>query len=362
MTGLAFEVSGITCSCRYKDRAACAPKAVSLKPTRYRRAMRRWTTLGAWARREAVLVSGLGAGTAIAALAVRFHVQWLVVVGVIVAAAGALARVLIAEQRTRIEAARERVESARLFRVPVAPVGEIDPTVIGVDYAAQTLISGGGHPDYVARLADDRLRSAVAAALDGTGPWIVVVTGHSKVGKSRSLFEALRTTCPTLDLVAPVSADAVTKILTPGVGLRMGSRAAVLWLDDLEPFLNTGVTLQAVLEWHGRTTGRIVAATYGGKGGERVTGSSSKDLPTIASEVLQRATEVSLDRTTPEELKELRPRLTPREAAALERHGLAAYLVAGPMLERKLNTGRHGAGDPMCPGGVAVVYAAVDWA
>jgi hypothetical protein len=42
--------------------------------------------------------------------------------------------------------------------------------------------------------------------------------------------------------------------------------------------------------------------------------------------------------------------------------GLAAYLVAGPALERKLTTSRHALGEPECPEGVAVVYAAVDWA
>jgi hypothetical protein len=47
---------------------------------------------------------------------------------------------------------------------------------------------------------------------------------------------------------------------------------------------------------------------------------------------------------------------------AIDRHGLAAYLVAGPALERKLITGRHAPGQDACPEGVAVVYAATDWA
>ena len=44
------------------------------------------------------------------------------------------------------------------------------------------------------------------------------------------------------------------------------------------------------------------------------------------------------------------------------RHGLAAYLVAGPALQTKLFTARHAPGEPACPEGVAVVYTAVDWA
>jgi tetratricopeptide (TPR) repeat protein len=41
---------------------------------------------------------------------------------------------------------------------------------------------------------------------------------------------------------------------------------------------------------------------------------------------------------------------------------LAAYLVAAPALERKLSTRRHAPGEPESPEGVAIVYAAVDWA
>jgi tetratricopeptide (TPR) repeat protein len=62
------------------------------------------------------------------------------------------------------------------------------------------------------------------------------------------------------------------------------------------------------------------------------------------------------------ELGALRARVSAEQFASLERHGLAAYLVAAPQLERKLATRRHAPGDPACPDGVAVVAAAVDWA
>jgi len=85
-------------------------------------------------------------------------------------------------------------------------------------------------------------------------------------------------------------------------------------------------------------------------------------LKTIASEVLQHAREVPLQATTRNELAAIRQQLDIGEAASLERHGLAAYLVAGPQLERKLNTGLHEPGDDACPEGVALVHTAVDWA
>ena len=148
--------------------------------------------MGAWARRETVLLSCLAAAAAIALLAGPLGAAWLGVAGAIVAAAGALARVVIAVQRARLEGQRERADSACLLRVAVAPIGEVNPTLIGVDPAAQTILPGDVVPEYVGRVADDALREAVAAALDGSGRWLVVVVGRSKVGKSRTLFQALR--------------------------------------------------------------------------------------------------------------------------------------------------------------------------
>ena len=63
-------------------------------------------------------------------------------------------------------------------------------------------------------------------------------------------------------LVAPVDAAALKALLTPGQGLRLRSVAAVLWLDDLEPFLNGGVTWQTLCEWRASGSARIVAGTY----------------------------------------------------------------------------------------------------
>lgn len=219
-----------------------------------------------WARREAVLVSALAAGVAIAALAAPLGVGWLTIAGAIVAAAGALARLGVAVRRTQLEGERERIELGRLLRIDVAPIGEVDPTLIGIDRAEQTILPGGAVPDYVQRAADDQLQEAVAAALDGSGRWMIVVEGPSKVGKSRSLFQALREAAQAspLQLVAPMTAEALRSLLTPGQGLRVASGAAVLWLDDLEPFLNQGTTLHTLREWHAAGPARIVAGTYGG--------------------------------------------------------------------------------------------------
>src|SRR5262249_32715121 len=137
---------------------------------------------------------------------------------------------------------------------------------------------------------------------------------------------------------------------------------AVLWLDDLEPFLNQGITLQTLREWHASGPGRIVAATYGGKGSEQIAGATVTGVATIAADVLAHAREIPLAITRAADLGQLRAQLDDAELEAIDRHGLAAFLVAGPALERKLTTGRHGPGERPCPEGVALVYAAADWA
>ena len=325
----------------------------------------RWsTTLAAWTRREAVLVAALAVAAGVAALAKPLHAPWLVVAGAAVGAAGALARGVIAVRRARLEGRRERAESVRRLRVAVAPVGEIDPTMVGVDPAAQTILPGGQVPAYVGRGVDAVLREAVAAGLRGAGPWLLVVFGPAKAGKSRTMLEALRRCAPPagLQLIAPTDGEALRGLLTPGQDLRLGHTPAVLWLDDLEPFLNQGITLQTLREWHARRPGRIVAATYGGKGSEQIAGATVAGVATVAADVLGHACEVPLAITSAAELGELRDRLDDAQLQAIGHHGLAAFLVAGPVLERKLTTGRHAPGEQACPEGAALVYAAADWA
>jgi hypothetical protein len=257
----------------------------------------------------------------------------------------------------------EREHTELVGRAPVAAVGQIDPTQIGVDAAAQTILDGGRVPRYAGRAVDGELRGAVKAALEGSGPWIVVVMGPSKVGKSRALFEALRHCAQDreLALVAPVDGDALRALLSSG-RLRPQHSRVVLWLDDLEPFLNADVRLATLRRWHAGGAGWIVAATYGGKGSELIAGSAAGGLATIAAEVLADACEIPMEATTASELSALRSATSREQFEGVERHGLAAYLVAAPALERKLYTQRHAPGEDPCPEGLAVVHAAVDWA
>jgi tetratricopeptide (TPR) repeat protein len=323
------------------------------------------STLGTWVRRERLLVTSLAVAAGVAALSKPLGDSSLLIVALVIAAAGAALRILIVLQEVKGEGARETAELERRSRTPLGFVQSIDPRAIGVDPAAQTVLAGGEIPDYVPRAADEMLRQAVDSALDGTGRWLVVVCGPSKVGKSRTLFEAV---CgcrhhDELVLLAPVDGGSLKSFLTPDLAPRVGGNKAVLWLDDLEPFVAQGVTLDTLREWHERTR-MPVLATYGGKGSDRVgdTGLAMRELTELTSSILQHAREIHLGATTSSELRSILPGLPTEARGAIDRHGLPAFLVAAPALERKLTTRRHGPGEPEAPEGAAVVRAAVDWA
>jgi len=308
------------------------------------------------------------ASSAVAVLAVVLN-ERLLLVAAIVTLLGALAQALILARSERLARAQDEVLLERRLRVPVARVDAIDPTAVGVDPAAQSLFDGGEVPRYLPRDVDARLREAILAALAGEGPWLVVVTGPSKVGKSRTLLHAL-VSCPRgvggdraakLVMVAPADGDAVRALLRPGEGPDLRGGRPVLWLDDLEPFVAQEVGWQTLREWHERF-GAVVLATYGGKGSERVAAGNSRELASLTDTILQHATEIALEKTSASELAGLPAGLPGYALAAIEQHGLAAIMVAAPALARKLATRRHAPGEPESPEGAAIVYAAVDWA
>jgi tetratricopeptide (TPR) repeat protein len=272
------------------------------------------------------------------------------------------------EEWRREEAVREemrlREEEQRnaALRTPIALVDDIDPTRIGVDAAVQTELPGGQVPEYLPRRADDELRLAVRAALDDER-WIVVATGPSKTGKSRARFEALRHVAQrtSIELVAPRNAAGL-RLLTRTERPGRNAIPTVLWSDDLEPFVNEGVTLDALCDWHATVQRGLVATTFGGKGSELVADSDSTKLATLTGQILQQARRISVPETAADELTPLRSRLSSEALSAIDRHGLAAYLVAAQALEDKLSTRRHLPTEPESPEGVAIVFAAVDWA
>jgi hypothetical protein len=151
--------------------------------------MRSSATLGEWNRRKTVLVACLAAAVALAVLAVALKLPWLGVAGLVVAAVGAMASLVINTEQARLASKRERPELDRRVKVPVAPITGIDPTEIGVDPAATQTVLGATVPEYVAREVDADLRGAIEAALSGAGSWMLVTFSliASPLGAARIL-------------------------------------------------------------------------------------------------------------------------------------------------------------------------------
>jgi tetratricopeptide (TPR) repeat protein len=301
---------------------------------------------------------------AAAGLADPLGAPWLKSAGVVAALVFAVALFVVKAARLRLEKRREQWESDRRLRIPVTPAAEVDPLSIGVERAAQSVLPGGEHPAYLPRGVDTAVREGILAAVEGRGRWLVVMQGPSKVGKSRTLFEGLLAADAKVQVVAPINGDAVKALLVPGQAPRWNPGSKALWLDDLEPFLNDGVTWQTLREWHAGArpdSPRIVLATYGGKGSERIAGSTTAGLATTAGEMLQHALEIPLAATSPSEEANLPDAASDADRAAIRQSGLAAFLVAGPALERKLRTGLHAPGAAPCPAGAVLVDAVVDW-
>jgi tetratricopeptide (TPR) repeat protein/energy-coupling factor transporter ATP-binding protein EcfA2 len=302
-------------------------------------------------------------GFVICGLAVALNLAWMFLAGVGVMVSVVAVRLVIRLRRVSFERLVYRRERDRRTLVPVQSISSVDPIDVGIAPAAPAGFAGQALSSYLPRDVDEQFHTAIREALEGSGSWIVVATGSSKVGKSRTLFEALRYVAgyEDIEFVAPVDSEALLLLLAErSVGEAAGRRRA-LWLDDLEPFLSQGVTWQMLREWHAGVAEGVVAATYGGKGSDLVRGSASTALVTIAADVLEHAREIQVQGTMPHELKPLRAELSPEAFSSIEEHGLGAYLVAAPALVRKLTTARHAPGELECPEGVAVVYAAIDW-
>ncbi|MDZ5446907.1 hypothetical protein U2F26_29970 [Micromonospora sp. 4G57] len=134
-------------------------------------------------------------------------------------------------------AARERVSTAHLRRPAGAVrVREARPRLLGVHASIQVDAAATDLPVYVPRDVDADLRTAISAAQQGG---FVLLVGDSSVGKTRSLFEAVKAELPEWWLVQPGDAAAVAEFA--------GDPAprTVVWLDELQRYLDATPSLPA---------------------------------------------------------------------------------------------------------------------
>ncbi|MFC5005358.1 tetratricopeptide repeat protein [Dactylosporangium cerinum] len=151
-------------------------------------------------------------------------------------------------------AAWERVATAHQPRpVGAVRVREARPRLLGVHAAIQLPGTAEELPPYVPRDLDADLRADLTAAAAQGG--FVLLLGGSSVGKTRALYEAVRAELPEWWLLHPTdtpTADAHAAAPTP---------RTVMWLDELQRYLNHRTGLPAGALRQLITAGTVVVAT-----------------------------------------------------------------------------------------------------
>ncbi len=131
--------------------------------------------------------------------------------------------------------------------------------LLGVHAAIRSHDTGGYEsswdelPTYVPRDLDPLLRTAIAAAAERGG--FVLLTGGSATGKTRTLFEAVRTVLPEWWLVHPQTADEVRTLADGPI------RQTVVWLDELQNYLDHDAGLPVATIRRLISAGAMVVAT-----------------------------------------------------------------------------------------------------
>ncbi|MEU4499222.1 bifunctional trypsin-like peptidase domain-containing/SEL1-like repeat protein [Streptomyces sp. NPDC023998] len=232
-------------------------------------------------------------------------------------------------------------------------VCDLDPYRLGTtssDYGSPG--SYGDRDPYVPRTqgdADTQLKAALEPAR------MVLVVGPSKVGKTRTTFEAIRARWEQAHLVAPLPESLVTLAAHPR--LCATRDPLVVWLDDLDRFLTTAealtpAVLTALLARSGHT---VVVASMRQEARDRLraaTGEFNRDTRSL----LEAATPIEL-RSTSEDPNEQAAARAAYPDQRLEGSGLAERLGYAPELLSAYRDSK--AANPVR---YTVVRTAIDWA
>jgi tetratricopeptide (TPR) repeat protein len=252
-----------------------------------------------------------------------------------------------------------------ICRVPVTSVSAVDPFSIGVfpSELAEREAGDGNVPPYVPRRVDDALRRALSESSLDRSQRLVTLRGDPKSGKSRAMWEAVRTLqdrrllalvppVPGSDSTDPGYAPLSTLLRLERPVSRSKGSDLVIWIDDAQLHLQHGLTRDNLRRLVGRYPKVIVVLNIHSNA---LDGIKDFDAPLHA-----------LLRQPFDELI-LRPVLGPAELAAAKAAypGLAGNtdLARLPELFAAVNllTDRyqsHWADEPV---GTAVAKAAIDW-
>lgn len=206
-------------------------------------------------------------------------------------------------------------------------VAEVNEYALGATASVVGNAHDHGRSDpYVAR-TQNRVDSRLAVAL--AGPRMVLVVGTAKVGKTRTLFEAVRAHDRLARVLVPARNSLSELIIHPR--LTDSEDLVVVWLDDLHEYLNsadplTPALLARLTDRPGRT---IVVATLRSENREQLCGGGE----------LQRDTRLLLEQALTIDLVSMGEDPDEKIAAVrtypdldLVPYGLSEFLGGGPEL------------------------------
>lgn len=210
-----------------------------------------------------------------------------------------------------------------------------DPVTVGVHRAE------GGLPPYVRRDRHDEL-----VGLLRPGRFVLVV-GDAAAGKTRLAWEAVTVALGRYRLCAPSPAG-----LAEGVAELREARRALLWLDDLERYLD--VLSPTVVDDLLTGGHRVIVATMRLQEFDLLSTESDRTLAESRHRILASAEHVRVERRfTAAEIARADRRHPAVAAALAETDALAEHLAGGPSLLARWQEAAH-------PRGAALVSAAVD--
>jgi tetratricopeptide (TPR) repeat protein len=300
--------------------------------------------LGASRRALAALVAAAG----LAAYGISGR-AWAFLPAVLAAIFG-VADALLAWQGFR---AAESGELAGLLSGNVCRAARARAAEYGVDVEA---LPAGAQWHYVERDFEQRLRAAVAAALLGDGPRLVMLCGESGAGKSRSAFRLLEWEgLHDAWVLVPRDGASVETLLRPGA-LPRRWRPLVIWLDDLERYACAGVggLDEGALRNLDCDRPVVLLATAGGRGDADAERQGQLVDPLAQLRALAARIDVPVKLST-SELARAGELYGPALLGEIREVGLGRRMMAiGELRERLLSAHE-------CREGMAIVRAAIDW-
>jgi tetratricopeptide (TPR) repeat protein len=240
----------------------------------------------------------------------------------------------------------------KLLRFKPVKLGELDAIQCGVDKTAPWLLektdarAGEYLLSFVSRQEARMVGHDLAAAVRANRSVLVGLVGESKAGKTRCVLELVRHRVPDAVLFAPRASPEAVRELIGLRRFRWRRRWTVLWLDDLEHFIDPmgGGGVDDALVAEVLALPRVVVAVTAG---DHLGIKQFEDAPT-------------LPRVVPGEGhdgQQIVSVLGQALADAIGEEGLGAACVAGPVLVRIHRSGQHPnfEGGNEVPEGVIVV-------